>query len=119
MFKAELQGKLVYGDKAEYLIYMNDDKVFNLSLLLDQIYYAPKTYHLHIKIMDGCKTLFNEDGGLYLAPIAKGFYSYHICSNDLESCLFENTDKELTFLIESKTLNEADYGQFVKTKLLP
>ncbi|HZK00292.1 MAG TPA: hypothetical protein VFC79_09800 [Tissierellaceae bacterium] len=118
MFKTEIQGKLVYGDRAEYLIHMNDNTVFNLSLLLDQIYYAPKTYHLHIRIMDGCKTLYNEDGGLYLAPITRGFYSYHICANDLESCLFENTDKVLTIFIESTTLNEADYGQFVKTKLL-
>ena len=81
-------GRLVYDDDANYIIYSDDGGVFNLSNALSTIYYHPENNHICIKVMNGSRVLFDEDGVLYKKAIGKHFYSYHVSSEDLETVLF-------------------------------
>ena len=93
------EGRLEYDQDGAYVIHNhNTNTVFSLSSLLFKIYYAPIN-RIKIKIMNGCKTLFNEDGNLYLKRGVNGIYGYHVNGMDLESILFNNTDEYLEVTI--------------------
>lgn len=96
-------GSLVYDDLGNYqLIYPTGST--NISKILNKIYYADKNY-IELKIMNGCKTIFNEKGNLYIKPDDYGVYCYHIDGECLESVLFFNTDKDLDIEIYAEALD--------------
>lgn len=106
-----INGILKYNDDGQYEIH-NSNRCFNLSQLLDKIYYSDTSNYINLCIMDGCKVLFNEDGNLYKNKDSDGIYSYFILGNNLEKTLFDNTDKKLEFTLYAETIGEKGYGQF-------
>jgi len=103
-------GKLVYDDNGNYLIYPKGRKAFNLSEALRVVYYHQMNNHIHIKILDRCKILFDEDGVLYKKRDKHQLYSYFINDNNLENVLFFSTEKELEVVLFAEALEEIAYG---------
>jgi len=105
-------GKLSYNQDANYILYSPTTKsTTNISDILYNICYSSNNY-IEIKIMKGCKILFNESGRLLNKIDDKnGLLSYHINSEDLESVLFFNTGEYLDIEIYSEVLNEIDGRQ--------
>lgn len=97
-------GKLVYNSNGEYELH--NGKIVNLSNMLKKVYYHPTNNYINIKIMNGSRLLFNEDGNLHYKPIGKHFYSLHVDGEDLETILFESTDKDLEVKIYAEVLME-------------
>ena len=86
-------GRLVYNQDGLYEIYSPTTKsTTNISDILYNICYSSNN-QIEIKIMKGCKILFNESGRL-LNKIddINGLLSYHVNSEDLESVIFNNCD---------------------------
>jgi len=103
------EGKLIYNDNAEYeLLSPISKSTINLSELLNTICYSYNN-NVEIRILKGCKILFNESGRL-LNNINKenGLLSYHVNSEDFESVLFYNTDEYLDIEINSGFLDDLD-----------
>lgn len=97
-------GKLIYNPIAEYeLVYPGG--MVNISSLLSKVYYSPINNKIHIKIMNGSKTLFNEEGYLLMKKDMDDIYSFHVNGNNLELVLFENTDKYIDVEIFAEALD--------------
>ena len=108
-------GKLSYDQDANYILYSPTTKsTTNISDILYNICYSLNN-QIDIKIMKGCKILFNESGRL-LNKIDdnNGLLSYHVNSEDLESVLFNNCDDFIDIEIFSEVLDEIDGGQGVE-----
>ena len=105
-------GKLSYNEQANYTLYSSISGTTNISDILYNICYSSNNY-IEIKIMKGCKILFNESGRLLNKIDNKnGLLSYHVNSEDLESVLFFNTNEYLDIEIFSEVLlNEIDGKQ--------
>ena len=100
-------GKLFYNEQADYIIYSPTTKsTINISDILYNICYSSNN-QIEIKIMKGCKILFNESGRL-LNKIndINGLLSYHVNSEDLESVLFNNCDDFVDIEISSEILDD-------------
>ena len=98
-------GKLSYNEQANYIIYSPTTKLtINISDILYNICYSSNN-QIEIKIMKGCKILFNESGRL-VNKIDKqnGLLSYHVNSEDLESVIFNNCDDFIDIEIFSEIL---------------
>jgi len=107
-------GKLSYNEQANYIIISPTTKsTINISDILYNICYSSNN-QIEIKIMKGCKILFNESGRL-LNKIDKqnGLLSYHVNSEDLESVLFFNTEEYLDIELFSEFLDDIDRKQGV------
>ena len=104
-------GKLIYTDDAEYELH-SPEGTTNLSKLLNKVYYHSISNHINIKIMDKTKTLFNEDGNLYLKVVAKpSFTSFFVNGVDLGEELFNAVDKDLEVTLYAEALDEASGGK--------
>jgi len=104
-------GKLVYNEEGKYDVEMLNE-VFCLSDVLAEAYYSAASNHINLQIMDRDKILFQENDIIYRKPNQYGVYSYFIAGNDLETVLFDNTDK----IVEVKVSAEAvvDYAPFFR-----
>ena len=104
-------GKLSYNQDANYQIQSPISSTTNISDILYNICYSSNNY-IEIKIMKGCKILFNVSGRL-LNKIDKqnGLLSYHVNSEDLESVIFNNCDDFVDIEISSGFLDEMDCRQ--------
>ena len=100
-------GRLVYNQDGLYEIYSPTTKsTTNISDILYNICYSSNN-QIEIKIMKGCKILFNESGRLLNKINNKnGLLSYHVNSEDLESVLFFNTNEYLDIEISSVVLED-------------
>ena len=116
MTKKLVSGKLVYNDAGDYEIHNDQESyIFELSKLLEDIYYNPKCNHLNIKIIQGCKTFFNENGNLYFDKIFDRFYSYHVSGEDLGTALFNLADERIEVELESEAIKGVNtYEQYFK-----
>lgn len=109
-------GILVYNDEADYEIH-TDKEIINLSAILHDVYVDERSNRLAIKIMEGCKLLFNEDGNLYYNKEPEiGVWTYHVGGEPLEQTLFNNTDKVLEFTVGSDLVGVKDYAKYRKPK---
>lgn len=95
-------GKLVYDDFGLYQLLISPTNMINLSSLLDLVYHADS--YIELKIMNGSKTLFNEQGSLVIKKDNSGIFGYHINGENLESALFFNVGNQLDIEIYSKAL---------------
>ena len=105
-------GKLFYNEQANYIIYSpNTKSKINISDILYNICYSSNN-QIEIKIMKGCKILFNESGRL-LNKIddINGLLSYHVNSEDLESVIFNNCDDFVDIEIYSVFLDDINCRQ--------
>lgn len=102
-------GTLVYNDYGRFELHGNN-KISNLSSLLDNVYFSRISNQANIKIMEGCKTLFHEDGLLYRKVISKStrpdycLFDYYILGANLSAFLFNSTGKNLEILIQAEAL---------------
>jgi len=98
-------GRLVYNQDGLYEIYSPTTKsTTNISDILYNICYSSNN-QIEIKIMKGCKILFNESGRLLNKIDDKnGLLSYHVNSEDLESVIFNNCDDFVDIEISSEIL---------------
>ena len=105
----EFEGKLVYDEDGQYVV-----GNFNLSALLDTVYYSPTSNYIDIKIeKDGCKVLFNEKGNFYRRKeTSTDVYGYVINGMEIEEILFNNTDEYINVVLDDGI--GADYGQYCK-----
>jgi len=107
-------GKLFYNEQANYTLYFPTSDTINISDILYNICYSSNNY-IEIKIMKGCKILFNESGRLLNKIDDKnGLFSYHVNSEDLESVLFFNTEEYLDIEIYSEVLDDINGRQGVE-----
>ena len=108
-------GKLIYNDGNIYTLYSTTTKsTINISDILYNICYSSNN-QIEIKIMKGCKILFNESGRLLNKIDDKnGLFSYHVNSEDLESVLFFNTEEYLDIEIYSEVLDDINGRQGVE-----
>ncbi len=109
----DLTGKLVYNDDGKYELHTAEG-IFCLTDILTEAYYSDVSNRVNLRIMEGSKILFQEDSNIYRKTNDYGIYSYYITGSDLETKLFDNTDKT----VEVKLFAEAveDYGQFYTTR---
>jgi len=105
-------GKLNYSCFAEYEI-INSAGAINISEILDHIYYSNNN-KINIKVMNGCKTLYHEEGNLLRKRGENDIYDYHINGANLELVLFNNCDKfvdiEIVADTESLDMRGDTYG---------
>jgi len=108
-------GKLIYNDGNIYTSYSPTTKsTINISDILYNICYSSNN-QIEIKIMKGCKILFNESGRLLNKIDDKnGLLSYHVNSEDLESVLFNNCDDFVDIEISSEILDDMGRKQGVE-----
>ena len=101
-------GKLSYNQDANYQIQSPISSTINISDILYNICYSSNN-QIEIKIMKGCKILFNESGRL-LNKIddINGLLSYHVNSEDLESVIFNNCDDFVDIEIYNVFLDDID-----------
>ena len=111
------EGKLEYNEDAKYEIQSSKGYVYNITKLLDEVYHANNNY-IEFKIMDGCKTIFTEQGKLKrYVNIDNGLEGYFIDVYDLESALFDNCGRLVEIAIVTNIDALADeqgdivYGQ--------
>lgn len=93
--KNNFSGILEYNDDGQYVV-----GNVNLSQILDEVYYSNNNI-INIKIYEGTKTLFIEDG--YLTRRKSDIvdiYSYHVNSFGLEDLLFDTVGKYITVEVE-------------------
>ena len=104
-------GKLSYNQDANYILHSPISGTTNISDILYNICYSSNN-QIEIKIMKGCKILFNESGRL-LNKIddINGLLSYHVNSEDLESVIFNNCDDFVDIEIFSVFLDDIDCRQ--------
>jgi len=101
-------GKLSYNEQANYQIQSPTSDTINISDILYNICYSSNN-QIEIKIMKGCKILFNESGRLLNKINDKnGLLSYHVNSEDLESVIFNNCDDFVDIEIYSVFLDDID-----------
>ncbi len=105
-----MNGKLKYNDLGEYEL-CSEDRVYNISKFLNDVYYSKPPYHIDVCILDGCKIIFNEDGVLYKRKDKHGLYTYCVLGLDLEDVLFKNVNKFLEFTLYSQTLKGHSYDR--------
>lgn len=98
-------GGVYYNNKAEYEIHTLGGDIYNLSNILNRVYFHPTSNYISIKILDlkTNKVIFYQSGVLTLqkSPITT-LYSYFIKGKDLETVLFDNTHKTLEIDITLK-----------------
>jgi len=93
--KNNFSGILEYNDNGQYVVSNR-----NLSHILDRIYYSNNNI-INIKIYEGIKTLFAEDGYLTRRKSdVADIYSYHVSSFGLEDLLFDTVGKYITVKVE-------------------
>jgi len=102
-------GKLNYNDRGEYELDSLNPKYcsINLSELLKSICYSYNNY-IEIKILKGCKILFEESGKLVKNFDKHNIFSFHVNSEDFESVLFNNTNEFIDIEIVSGYLDDID-----------
>ena len=107
-------GELDYTMDRDYIL-VSRTGVVNLSEKLHKIYYNPPRYkgdklnnHIRIKIMNGKKILFNENGNLIYGQVAPKDYRYSISSMILEDVLWDSVGLDLEFTISAEALNEVE-----------
>jgi len=100
-------GKLLYNQDANYILHSpTNNNITNISDILYNICYSYNNY-INIKIMKGCKILFEEDGRLLNKINDKnGLLSYYVNSEDLESIIFNNCDDFVDIEIYSGFLDD-------------
>jgi hypothetical protein len=111
MYKT-ISGILTYDDSGNYVV-----GNVNFSSILDKIYYANNN-HLDIKIYEGNKILYIENGNLYRRKADDiDIYDYHICGNNLENVLFNSVGKFVTieFFAEAVIVREVKYAEQITT----
>ena len=86
-------GRLNYSDYAQYQI-ITSIGATNISEILDKVYYSTNN-KMKIKIMNGSKILYNEEGNLLKKSGDFGIYDYHINGFNLEQVLFFNCGKQI------------------------
>jgi hypothetical protein len=86
-------GRLTYNLMADYEL-VSPTGCTNLSQLLNKVYSSNSKY-IEIKIMNGCKLLFDEQGNLIKKNDKFGVESYFINGDCLDEKLFFNTDKDI------------------------
>jgi hypothetical protein len=98
-------GELDYTKEGDYIL-TSPGGIVNISNLLKIIYYHPTNNHIKIKIMNGKKTLFNEDGILYLKVVFDpDITDYFISSEDLTDVLFTHVGDDLEIEIYAEALD--------------
>lgn len=110
-----ITGKLIYNDGGCYEIH-NNEGVFYLTNALDEAYYS-RNGQVFLQITgsgNGNSLLFNENSTIYKRKNDYEIYSYFICGADLETVLFNNTDRIINVIMKSK--NGEQYGQFYEAK---
>jgi len=107
-----MNGILEFTEQGRYELHHPNSGITDISSILETIYmHSESKYHINIKITNGCKTLFNEDGSLYLSRIRPKLYSYYVSGEDLETVLFNSVGKELDITIFAEALEGTDYGK--------
>lgn len=97
-------GRLEYNEDAEFELHMDNGEIINISKILDDIYSPTslKDSQVYISVMKGEVILFNEDGALVKKKDEHGIISYHVCGENLDLCLFKNTEKILEIIVKKK-----------------
>jgi hypothetical protein len=101
----KLSGRLTTDDTSGDYILQKKHTEFNLSSLLDKIYYSEDSNHIEITITDGKKILFQEDGLLNYGKVAPKTYKYFINGNNLQKVLDDSFYKDLDITIVSEALD--------------
>ena len=98
-------GMLTYSELGDYIL-SSPTQTTNISTILKKIY----CWHhnqIDIKIMKGCKILYNEQDGRLLKKLDKyGLNSYHVNGLDLEEVLFNSVGLDIDIEISSSALEE-------------
>jgi len=98
-------GKLTYSDRGDYIL-SSPTQTTNISTILKKIdcWYSN---HIDIKILKGCKILYDEQDGRLLKKLDKyGLDSYHVNGLDLEEVLFNSVGLDIDIEISSSALEE-------------
>lgn len=88
------------SDKLDYILYQGEygEEGVNISEILKDIYYNYPI--VKIRITNGRRILFNEDGELYLQKTG-GIWEYFIDDRCLGDILFNNTNKNINIEIRT------------------
>ncbi len=115
MEEITVAGKLIYNEEGQYKI-----GNFNFSRFLDYVYYSQRSNQIGIKILtDNYRIIFDKNSTIYRRKNDYGLYSYFVEGSDLETVLFDNTEKIVQITILSEVIVEAgDYEQFYCKEIL-
>ena len=106
-FNNTYTGRLIYNDSGEFELHSedNNNQIINITRILDKAYSPQLKSQIHIKIMKGCRVLFDEDSILYKKIDEDGLDSYYVCGNNLDLLMFNHTDELLEITIDIKKGN--------------
>jgi len=100
-------GKLIYDQDNNYILH-SPTQVTNITTILKKIY-CWYSNEINIRILKGCKILFNEHGRLLTKLDSKyGISSYHVNGLDLECVMFFNVGEDLYIEISNSVLDEIE-----------
>jgi len=112
-YKYNFGGKLFYNQDAEYEIKFRNG-YFNFSGFLNRVYLSDNKF-VNIKIMNGCKLMFEEEGFLYCAKNKCGFESYHVAGVDLDGVLFNLVDEDIEIFMYANAFEGDSNGTTTNT----
>lgn len=108
-------GKLIYDDKAEFILDLGNGDYYNISDALKLVYFNQFDNSINIKIIHNSKVMFNEDGELYLQVIRKPkLTSFFVQEEDLETTLFNLTGENIEIEIYARALRDKTNGTIDK-----
>jgi len=100
-------GKLTYNQDGDYIL-SSPIQTINISTILKKIY-CWYSNQIDIRIMKGCKILYNEQDGRLLKKLDKyGLDSYHVNGLDLEDVLFHSVGLDIDIEIYNSALDEIE-----------
>lgn len=108
-------GKLIYDDKAEFILDLGNGEYYNISDALKLVYFNQFDNRINIKIVHNGRIAFEENGDLYLKVIVKPkLTSFHVLGEDLETKLFNLAGEYIEVEIYSDALKDKTYGTIDK-----
>ncbi|HQD92775.1 MAG TPA: hypothetical protein PK924_05850 [Bacilli bacterium] len=108
-------GKLIYNDKAEFILDLGNGEYYNISDALKLVYFNQFDNRINIKIVHNGRIAFNEDGDLYLKVIAKPkLTSFFVLGEDLETKLFNLAGENIEIEIYARALRDKTNGTIDK-----
>ncbi len=99
MTNINILGKLDMDDNGEFIVYIEDNQIINITNILDDIFTSQLRPQVYVKLMRGSVIIFEEDGQLVKNIDKDKVDSFYICGENLDYKLFYNTDEILEISI--------------------
>jgi len=98
----ELYGMLDMDDNGEFIIYIEDNQIINITNILENIFTSQLVPQVYVKLIKNNIIIFEEDGLITKNIDKDGINSFYICGENLDYKLFYNTGEKIEFIVKKR-----------------